>query len=162
VITRIETPGGVLLTRPRPTATDGIIEYRPLGAGHYRIVCRRADCWTTVVERDLAAGENVELEVAMRRLADLELRVLDPNGLPVAGAYVTLTSVELGEEVNAWLRDGRVRGASETRTGPSGKLRLEGLPRGAYAWSVSHANGPLSGTFELSPGGVNIRVIRMP
>jgi hypothetical protein len=152
VVTRIETPGGVLLTRPRPTSADGIIEYRPVGAGHYRIVCRRADCWTVVVERDLAAGEHVELDVAMRRLADLELCVLDPNGVPVSGAEVTLTSVELGTDVGAWLRDGLVRGATTTRTGSSGKLRLEGLPRGEYAWSVALANGPIGGTFELSPG----------
>jgi hypothetical protein len=162
VVTRIETPDGTLLTLPRPTAADGTIRYARLSAGDYRIVCRRTDCWTTVVEARLADGEQAERAVAMPRLGDLELTVLAATGLPVRDAEPTLASVELEASVADWIADGRVQGDAALRTGVAGKLTLAGLPRGTYAWRIETPDGPIAGSLELRPGEVNAVTIRLP
>jgi hypothetical protein len=162
VVTRIETPDGTLLTLPRPTASDGTIRYAPVGEGDYRIVCRRADCWTTVVEKRLGAGEQIEVHASMRRLGDLELAVLDARGIPISAAEPTLTSVEFEVSVEEWITDGRVQGASALRTGVDGKLVLEGLPRGVYVWSLATPDGLVSDRLEIRPGQVNEVKIRLP
>jgi hypothetical protein len=162
VTTRMETPSGAVLTRPRPTGPDGRLRYGPLGPGRYRIVCRRADCWTAVVERELAAGETVTVDVPMRRLADVELTVRNGAGLPVANVEVRLRALEFDADVAAWLREGRVRGPAAPLTGADGTLALAGLPRGAYGWEIALGDGAASGTFELAAGGENQHTLAVP
>ncbi|MEQ1892025.1 MAG: hypothetical protein ABL998_05740 [Planctomycetota bacterium] len=149
VTTRIETPSGTVLTRPRPTGADGTVRYEPLGQGQYRIVGRRSDCWPVVADIALAAGEHTTPTVRMRRLAELELLVRSAEGTPLVGVEVALRSLEFGSSVADWVAGKAVEG--ELRTDKDGKLRLKGLPSGPFAWSVS-APVAAGGSIELAPG----------
>jgi hypothetical protein len=149
VTTRIETPSGTVLTRPRPTGVDGTVRYEPLGEGQYRIVCRRSDCWRAVADVALAAGEKATPTVRMRRLAELELVVRSAEGTPLVGVEVELRSSEFEASVADWIGQKAVEG--ELRTDKDGKLRLKGLPSGPYVWSVSGPAGA-GGSLELAPG----------
>jgi methionine-rich copper-binding protein CopC len=64
-----------------------------------------------------------------------------------------ITSVEFGESVQHWIDQARVSSSSlHLRTDADGRLRLDGLPRGDYAWSVIGADGnPVTGTFTVLP-----------
>lgn len=162
VASRIETASGITLSHSRPSDVGGHIKYPPLGQGSYRIVCRRADCWTTSLERALDGQEDVALEVQMRRLADLDLTVF-ADGLPVTGVDVELRSVEFDTDVRAWIEQGSVRAPDGLTTGSTGSLRVEGLPRGVYAWTAQLGDRPQSGTFELlaaETGKTRIHLLR--
>lgn len=151
VATRIETASGVTLADPRETDAAGVVRYERLGAGHYRLACRRADCWPTFVEKELAAGELAAVSVPMRRLADLELSFLGRDGLPVAGLAVELRARELAGDVATWLAEERVRSSTGTTTDASGSIRIERLPHGPYDWSVSLGGESVSGSVLIPP-----------
>jgi hypothetical protein len=151
VSTRIETAGGVRLADPRDTGSDGVVRHELLGAGHYRLGCRRADCWPTTVERVLEADEHASLTVQMRRLADLHLAFVNKDGLPVSGLDVTLRSIEFDAPVSSWITEGLVQSSGGLTTDRDGRVSVERLPRGAYAWSVTFGQRPLSGRVELAP-----------
>ncbi len=161
VSARIETAGGVTLSEALQSDAQGIVRFEPLGEGTLRIGFRRADCWPAVLERALAADEKAEVDAQMRRLADLELTVLDPNGVLVSGVEVALSSLEFGADVASWVREERVRAPQGLTTDVRGVLRIEGLPRGAYSWSVSGADQAFSGSFELAPTKTNLVQLRL-
>jgi hypothetical protein len=150
--TRIETQSGVTLTDARETDASGIVRYELLGAGHYRLSCRRADCWPAFVDEELEGGEQASLSVQMRRLGDLELVFLNREGLRVSGLAVELRSSEFDTDVASWIAEGRVRSTTGMSTDSSGAIRVEGLPRGRYEWSVTMAGTPLAGSVVLAPG----------
>ncbi len=161
VAARIVTAGGVTLTEAVQTDAQGLVRFKPLGEGAYRIAFLRGDCWPAVVERTLAPAEHAHLDVQMRRLAELELTLFDRQGLPVSGAEVELSSIEFGCTVAAWLREEKVRAPNGSSTDSGGVLRVGGLPRGAYAWSVTVGDQLVRGTFELQPGAPNRIPIRL-
>lgn len=161
VAARIETTGGVTLSEAFQTDAAGLVRFDAVGEGAYRIGLRRPDCWPTFAEQQLGAEEKAHLDVQMRRLADLELTLLDERGLPVSGAEVELASAEFAADVDAWLKEERVRAPNGLTTDLRGVLRIEGLPRGGYEWSVTVEGQLLSGTFELAASQVNQVSIRL-
>ncbi len=84
----------------------------------------------------------------MRALGDLEPRVENDEGVPVAGVAVELESVELGESVIAWLEAGRVQ-SDGLRTDASGKLVVRRIPRGEYRWTIRTDGRSESGMFVV-------------
>ncbi|NOT30568.1 MAG: carboxypeptidase regulatory-like domain-containing protein [Planctomycetes bacterium] len=161
VAARIETSGGVTLSDALQADAAGLVSFEALGEGTYRIGLQRSDCWPTIVEKQLGAGEQARLEVQMRRLADLELTLLDESGLLVSGAEVALASAEFAADIDTWLKEERVRAPNGLTTDVRGVIRIESLPRGVYTWSVSFEDKPLSGTFELAAAEVNRVSIRL-
>jgi len=151
---RMETTGGVTLSEAQETDEQGRTRFAPFGAGRYRFSCRRADCCPAFVDEELGPEERAVADVQMRRLADLELTVRDGDGLPVSGLDVALRSVEFGADLELWLRGGKIRSSSALATNALGELRVEGLPRGPYIWSVGGGSGP-TGSFELASGRLN-------
>jgi len=162
VMTRIETTGGVTLSDAKQTNDQGTVRFEPLGEGSYRFACRRADCWPVVVERSLGREDKARVPVQMRQLADLELQVLSPDGIPVSDAEVEVTSTEFGVALETWLREEKIRAPGGLTTDAKGKIRVEGLPRGKYTWSVQVGEQPLTGSSELAPAKNNEIVVHLP
>jgi RNA polymerase sigma-70 factor (ECF subfamily) len=152
VETRLQTPDGTVLADPLSTGNDGLVRHRALGAGTYRIFCTRADGWPVLLNCALAAGEDKVVEVALRRLADVDLVVLGVDGLPVAGVPVQLTSTEFATDVTSWLAEERVHSDTGLVTNLNGRVRLEGLPNGPYGWVISLPEAESAGAFRLDPG----------
>jgi hypothetical protein len=155
VVTSIETTAGISLSEARQTDDQGRVRYEALGEGNYHLACRRADCWPAFVDEELAPGEQARVQVQMRRLADLEFRLLSADGLPVAGMPVELTSMEFDLPVEAWLEEEKVRASRGLTTDHEGAIHVEGLPRGEYSWSSNVDGTTLTGSFELAPAQMN-------
>jgi hypothetical protein len=155
VLTRIQTTAGVTLGDARQTDDQGRVRYESLGEGNYHLACYRADCWPTAVDEDLAPGEQARVPVQMRRLADLEFTLLSPDGLPVADVPVELESLEFDVPIDTWLREEKIRAPGGLTTDERGTIRVEGLPRGEYSWSLTAFEQPLTGSIELEAAKQN-------
>jgi len=155
VSAQIETSGGVRLGDTKITGAAGEVAFPQLGEGSYHIACRRADCWPVRVDEDLAPDETARREVQMRRLAELEITVLEETGLPVSGVELELESNEFDVQVASWIAAGSVRAPAGLVSDAHGKIRLEGLPRGPYSWSLTLGDRGQSGTLEITPGETN-------
>jgi hypothetical protein len=110
----------------------------------------------------LSADENARRDVQIRRLADLELLVLDGRGAAVAGVPVALSSTEFACDVRKWIEEKRIQAPAELTTDALGKLSVPRLPHGPYAWSVSVDGQDVTGCFELQVGRKEPVLIRLP
>jgi hypothetical protein len=155
VLTRIQTKAGLTLGDARQTDDGGRVRYEALGAGNYHLACHRADCWPTTVDQELGPGEQARVRVQMRRLADLEFTLLSADGLPVSDVAVELASEEFDAPIDAWLVEERIRAPGGLTTDARGSIRVEGLPRGPYSWSVTVLDGSATDTIELEAGRTN-------
>jgi hypothetical protein len=160
VAVEMQTESGVRLSERKQTDEHGRTRFEPLGDGRYLLACRRSDCWPVTVARDLSASEHASVPVQMRRLADLALVITTSAGLPVTGVAVELKPTDLEGDVARWVEEERVRAPSGLVTDVRGELRVEGLPRGTYTWSVQTTGEPLTGSIELRPAAENtVRVL---
>ncbi len=162
VATRIETTAGLTLGDARQTDDQGRVRYESLGAGNYHLACRRSDCWPAFVDEDLAPDEHALVQVQMRRLADLDFSLLSADGLPVSGMSVEFTSTEFGLPIDTWIQEERVRAPGGLTTNNEGSIRVEGLPRGEYTWSLIVEGEPLTGSFDLAPAQDNRVLASLP
>jgi hypothetical protein len=162
VLTRIQTTAGVTLGDARQTDDQGRVRYDSLGEGSYHLACHRDDCWPTTVNEELAPGEHARVRVQMRRLADLEFTLLSAEGLPIADVPVEFESLEFELPIDAWLAQERIRAPGGLTTDGRGKVRVEGLPRGTYSWSLTAFEQPLSGSIELEPAKANRASAHLP
>jgi hypothetical protein len=129
-----------------------------LGADTYQLKATRADCWPADFFAE-ARIEGAPSPVQVRRLADLELEIHAQGGLPVFDLAVELTSLEFEADVAGWIAAERVR-SEGLRTDIHGRIRVEGLPRGAYRWRAVTAATPSEGVLEIGPGDSDpIRVV---
>ncbi len=78
-------------------------------------------------------GENLRVDLAIRRRGDLEIVAQGADGSPRAGVAIGVTDVSTGIDVRVWVSGGLV-GASDGsfRTDASGRLTLTGLPEGTF------------------------------
>jgi hypothetical protein len=157
----IETSGGVLLSDTRATDEGGLVRFEPLGEGTYRVGLRRMDCWTVLHDQVLGEDEHSSVTIQMRRLGDLELTLLDGNGLPLAGLAVALRSDEFDLGLETWLREKKIQAPGGLTTDVKGRIRVTGLPRGPYSWSVFLDDQVHSGAFELEPAKLNTPSARL-
>jgi len=160
VTTRLQTPDGTSLATPMDTDADGTARREGLGQGTYTVFCTRSDCWPASVRHALDTGEAATVEVPMRRLARAELLVLGPEGVPVTGATVTLTSLEFTTPVSEWFEEGRIESSTGLTSHTNGRILLDGLPRGPYGWSIVTESGESAGSFTLEPGA-NTRTLQL-
>jgi hypothetical protein len=157
----VQTPDGTHLSQVLSTNAEGSVQRAALGEGSYFIACDRADCWPVKIRKQLAEEEHAVVDVTMRRLADAELIVIGPQGLPVSGANVLLSSSEFAEDVSRWIQEGLVKTSTGLTTNLNGRIQLTGLPNGQYSWSVTLAGTTAAGTFSLPPG-TSVRNLQLP
>jgi len=100
----------------------------------------------------VASGSGVEQVVQVRRRGSVVLHA-KRGGLALAGVVLRVESEEFATSVDPWIADGRVT-ASDARgaTDDQGRLRLDGLPRGTYRWSITLDEGAtIGGRFDVEP-----------
>jgi hypothetical protein len=135
------------------TETDaaGQATFPRLGRALYRVRASRSDCWPVEVSAE-ARMSGEPARVQMRRLGDLELQVVTPEGLPVSSLPVEVVSLEFEVSVAQWLSAARVEGQGMV-TDAQGCIRLARLPRGAYRWRIAFpGEEPVEGALEISHG----------
>lgn len=133
--------------RPGRSDGEGRATWEPLGGGPYVARVDSDRHWTSTVGGLYAAG-GAPVRVAVLPLGQLELVVRDGAGLALAGAHVELRRLEAlagdGRDVAAWLADPAtptVATGGALATDPRGRLLVQGLPVGRYAFSVAHPDG---------------------
>jgi hypothetical protein len=138
---------------PRSGTTDekGHVRFGGLSPEPYALRCSHPDYWT--VEQSVEAStEASPTEVQIRRLGDLVIHVTTAEGVPCSDVSLQLDSLEFDTSVATWIETGRVHAPAGLRTDGRGELRLEDLPHGSYAWSVTAADGrSLEGTLVVLP-----------
>ncbi|MBI5365045.1 MAG: hypothetical protein HZA53_17845 [Planctomycetes bacterium] len=154
--------GFAVETSARTTDATGSTTWERVGPGKYRLAMKHPGYWPAESVVDHAATDSTQtLEV--RRIGNLELVVKNTLGNPQEGALVELTSVEQSQDVSAWVERGLVTlSRSGWKTGPDGRLRMLGLPNGAYRWRVTPRNGEAREGESVAPpmstGVVEVRV----
>jgi hypothetical protein len=156
VSVRMTTGGGTTLSEVLQTNSEGACRFEALGEGNVRLACHRSDCWPVVVEHAIRSDGGGPLDVDMRRLGDLEAVVTNRDGLPVAALALELRSLDVEADVSTWLAEERIRAPAGLTTDRLGRLVLEGLPRGTYAWGVA---GQTMGSFEVPAGKARVALV---
>ena len=139
------------------TAPDGTFAIAGLPVGRYRLLVTPTGRPTRVVEGAYAdlAGQERPIEIVVGRGARLELIVKDDRRRPVAGADV-------------WIEDakGVTIHPRAFRTGPSGRLAVDGLPEGRCALRVKAAGygraGPVAVDFRDGSASVVEVIVKPP
>jgi hypothetical protein len=155
VVASVVSAGKITLLDPRSTDLFGSVSFVPMGEGRFWLDLARSDCWPVTLEQNLGPGEARQVSVSMRRLSDLELTVVDADGLLVSDVEVELVSTEFGTLVSEWVAQGKAQAPKGFVTDLAGKLAVHGVPRGRYSWVVNVADGRFAGSFELEAGSAN-------
>jgi hypothetical protein len=103
------------------------LEIHNLGAGRYRFEAAAPGRFPIKRELDLPVEP---LELQLRRVADLELRLLAADGSPLADLRPRLESLEGLGELESWIAGGLLEDPG--RSDGLGRLALRGLPHGRY------------------------------
>jgi hypothetical protein len=162
VAIQMQSESGVAMGDRKQTGSDGRPRFGPLGEGRYHFGLSGKECWPTELARDLAPGEQAFVPVAMRRLGDLEINVSRADGVPISSASLGLHAEDMASDVAAWIDARAVVAPTGLVTDGRGVVRIEGLPRGRYSWSLASADEPLAGSFELAPGQKNVVRVVLP
>jgi protocatechuate 3,4-dioxygenase beta subunit len=101
----------------------------------------------------LRVGQQTMLRVDLRKGAELEVTVLDPDGAPREGARVTLVYPDILVPVPG-RRGGDVPKSYRGRAGPAGQVKLGGLPEGhALLRQSTPGYLPVEQVIEVPPTG---------
>jgi hypothetical protein len=122
------------------TNTEGRALIPRLTPGPYHLQVTSETTWPLELGLDVQPGAGLRT-VEVRRLGDLLIRALNPDGVPVSGLDVEITDIESGEQVQDWLAADRVIGPDALATDLQGEIELKGLPRGTYAWKAGETEG---------------------
>ncbi len=87
---------------------------------------------------DVPAGGSVEVEITLRRGVEIHGVVVDPAGVPVAGAEIWRGPTRSDRETHRI----EARSAPVTRSGPDGSFHLPGFgPEPVWAWLAARHSG---------------------
>jgi Carboxypeptidase regulatory-like domain len=136
-------PSTSLLTDPR-----GLAVFSALGEGMYTI--KLGETFKPLPFTDyvlLDGGDQKRLELAVNRIANVSVRVLDQNAQPLKNALVTLPSLTY---VNGRRTLKEVSGILHNTDG-NGNYQLTGVPSGEYYLRIEHQEPPVSSSREAPP-----------
>ncbi len=138
------------------TNEEGRAAIPRLAPGSYRLSVTGSSIWKVDTTIDVQPGAGLRtLEV--RRLGDLKLRALNPEGVPVQGVDVALVDLATDESVQDWIAAGRVEAPGGLATDKHGEVLLSGLPHGSYSWEC----GASKGTLQVAPGEESLALISL-
>jgi len=92
-------------------------------------------------------------EIQVRRTGAL-LADFDRSGLALTDARLELHSVEYDCSIEPWLAQGKIAASpADLSADREGRLRIDGLPHGAYSWTAALSDGASqSGRVTVEPG----------
>lgn len=136
------------------TSSDasGLLRWRPVSKGDYRIDVRHPGYWP--VDQDIhLTSDSPPIPIQVRRLGNVEIVVKNNYGNALDGAAIDLYSEEMKAWVSAWIQSGLVPSpASGMITSSEGCLRVNGLPNGEFRWRVTPPGGTArEGAFTVAP-----------
>lgn len=148
---RLSDPHDQFLIGIFASDNTGLLEKPGFCEGEFLISVHLPNYWPTAAVVSVAAsGGTTQLQV--RRLADVDLELRSTSGLTVRDRPVVLHSIEFDTDVAEWIASGKVELPGGMVTDSTGHLRIQGLPRGEYRWTVFSAGGaPSSGSVKLAP-----------
>jgi len=123
------------------TDDQGKASFCPVGKGDWLLSVTHPGYWREprVVPVACEAGP-IPLEV--RRLGSVQFIVKTGLGNPADKAAVDLLSEESGKWASELITTGLVPSPSTgLRTGPDGRVRVDGLPNGRFQWKIASADG---------------------
>jgi hypothetical protein len=137
----------------------GSLRYEGMPPHTYTADLDRYGYWPVEHEFEFTGQPLIELPI--RRRGNFEATVYGVGGAQVSGVPIALHSLEFDTPVSAWIESGRLSsGWVNLISDVQGQVSAEGIPRGAYRWSVTRADGtPLSGVTEVPPGGTATELI---
>lgn len=133
---------------------DGRVALHGLAPGRYVARASLIGYWPDA--RVVEAGEHPEEQrLELRRVGSLELELVRQEE-PLAGRRVELLAGESGARVSEWIASGLAHARpDDLRTDSQGRLRVDGLPHGAYRWIVAlETGGSRSGELVVPAAGV--------
>ena len=140
--------------------SEGYYTYPKARSGNYRIDAIAPGHFPGELVETLAAGETRSVILSLRRLGQLEIRVIDANGLPLAGAFVSVTDLESGRSVSGWISRGFVQASSpDQTTDKNGRLTLSNLPAGKFTLEVPGAVRVV--TVPVGPEGAKVLLTQL-
>lgn len=144
VFVRLSDSGGAYNAFEGMSDGSARLETGRLGEGTYQMQVAHPGIWPVVVPVH-ALREAPDEVVQLRRLGALELAVRNAAGANLVDSEVGLRSLEFNVDVGEWIAAGRVSSSTQAlRTDGQGVLRVNGLPRGAYGWSIGGVEGVAS------------------
>ncbi len=131
-----------------PSATtneNGVVKWTPLSEETFLVRISQPGYWPTDAYVTSHA-EGTPTPVQVRRLGDLEVELRSVSNLSVSQLAVDLVSLEFGTNVLEWVQGGLVTSSSPVlQADATDLIRIEGLPRGDYRWTVVSAVGEAVG-----------------
>jgi hypothetical protein len=117
----------------------------------FRGEVRQSGLWPTVFAME-AHDPPIEQEVQVRRRGSVVLHA-KRGGLALASVALAIESEEFATPVTTWIASGAITSSdSACVTDAQGSLRLDGLPRGPYRWSITLDDGAqVGGRFDVEP-----------
>jgi hypothetical protein len=135
-----------------PTDEHGLAVFGPLTEDDYLVRVEHSTLWPHA-ERVRATGARVPLRLDVRRRGSALVTAI-VGGVVAAESGFELVSEEFGSVVVEWIERGLITSTTAgLNTDDQGRVRLDGLPRGGYRWSMAASDGSTaSGRFEVRAG----------
>jgi Carboxypeptidase regulatory-like domain len=129
--------------------SDGFTLVKGVGTGEYSLTIDAPGLFRHRSVIACVAGEKRDLRVALRRFAPLRVIARDALGAPLKDVPFQIIDVETGDEVSAWIADGRIAAAvASTTTDEKGALNLAALPEGRYRILGYGIDGEVDTSFD--------------
>lgn len=136
-----------VITREGVTDDLGVARFQPIPAEKYDVVVRAPGFMLEAVENVVVAAGRVEhVAVTLRPGLSIQGTVVDVEGSPVAGAYVT------------GLTQSTFRQAAAVQTDASGSFTLDGLQAGSYWLFAGHDEKGDGQATQVKAGDRGVRI----
>lgn len=97
----------------------------------YRVEVRAAGLFPAVAQAVCTSGQTTVMAIELRRLTDVDVRVLAADGSPVAGTLPVMVDEATSTDVMTWVEQGLVTIGGEA-TDAAGWIHYRGLAEGRY------------------------------
>jgi hypothetical protein len=104
---------------------------RGAGTSTYVLRVRAPGFFASAATVACVGGSAIDVDVVLRRLVPLHLKILDARGTPLSNQPIRLIDEASEDEVSTWIGDGRLL-SSEPTSDDRGECRIEFLPEGKY------------------------------
>ena len=142
---------------------EGVVNWRPVGRGDYKIQVQQPGYWPSEQEVHLTDGSSA-VPIQVRRVGNIDIGVKNNYETAVPGVSLDLFSIEEARWVSSWIQSGMIAAApSALTTGADGHVRINALPNGAYRWRATvPGNTPLEGDVVIAPQSTTPLLITLP